>query len=301
LGLDVVGLGMSFVDYNTRIPRIPRFEEGVSVLEFDKQGGGAISTGLVTLAKLGAKVGYIGKIGDDEHGKFILDEYRKYGVDISHVVVERGKTSPFVFVLVDAKTGKRAFIVHRGSATQPLKPNEIDRDYIRNSSMVFMEGFRAYEALIEVAKTAREVGITVLIDGSSPEIVKVSNIVIAGERDAYASTGTRKPGEAVEKLLSLGPEIAVITLGKRGCLCKTREKTIRKPSFKVDVVDTTGAGDVFHGAFAYGLLQSWELENVVEFASAVAAIKCTKLGGRAGIPTFPEAQRFLRDHGSPFF
>jgi len=99
--------------------------------------------------------------------------------------------------------------------------------------------------------------------------------------------------KAAKKLFSQGPEIVVITLGEKGCLYKSCKETFTKPAFKVKVVDTTGAGDVFHGAFIYGLLKGWKLEKIAEFSNAVSAIKCTKLGGRAGIPTLKEVNELL--------
>jgi len=123
----------------------------------------------------------------------------------------------------------------------------------------------------------------------------LTDVLITSKAFAEDSTGESDYRKAGEKLRSLGLELIVITLGEDGSICLCSEDFFICNTFEVEVIDTTGAGDVFHGAFLYGLLREWDIRRVSEFATAVAAIKCTKLGGRAGLPTLAEAEKFIKE------
>jgi len=298
---DCIGMGFHCVDLLMRITEVPSFREHRStrVLNFDMQGGGPVSTGLVTMARLGAKVGYLGKVGDDYWGDFIIKEYRKYGVDISQLVVEKGKTSPCVVVLVEATTGERVFLV-LPSNLPSLRLNRTHKKYIASSKLLFLAGWG--RSIVEAAKIAKSNGIPVFIDGlATGELKGLVDIAICSEEYAYAATHTRDPIEALKKLSMDGYKIVGVTLGSKGSVFEIDGKMFRQDAFKVKVIDTTGAGDVFHGAFGFGFLQGWDIEKTIEFASAVSALKCTKLGGRAGIPTFDETLDFLEKRKSSYF
>jgi len=277
---------------------MPSFRErrSASVIDFRLQGGGPVSTGLVTMAKLGANVGYIGKVGDDQWGDFIIGEYKRYGVDVSHIAVEEGKTSPYVVVLVQAGTGERVFLPVPADLS-PLELTESDAEYIADSRMLFIGGEE--DAAVEAAQIAKHRRIPVLLDGVVVgELENLVDIAVCGEEVAYRITGTRDPQEAIEELPSEGCGIVGITLGDKGSIFRTGKGIIEQRAFSVSVVDTTGAGDVFDGALAFGILQGWRLEETAEFASAVSAMKCTRLGGRSGIPSLEEALSFLKQRGS---
>ena len=300
--LSCVGVGFHCVDYLLRITNMPSFEgpEHARVVEYSVQGGGPVSTALVTMAKLGAKVAYMGRVGDDDAGRFILDEYRRYGVDISHVKVERGGASPRDLVLVHAETGERAFIFFPFKL-EFLKIEDVDEELIRNSKILLIDGCKG-EAFIRACKLAKKAGSIVLMDGvPSKDLIGLVDIAIASDDWVRMALKAKTVQEALEKLFARGVEIAGITLGSEGSIFKTEEEVFRQRGFKVKVVDTTGAGDVFHGAFAYGIAEGWDIRKTAEFASAVAAIKCKRLGGRAGIPDLQEAINFLRKTGSPYF
>lgn len=128
-------------------------------------------------------------------------------------------------------------------------------------------------------------------------LVQACNVVIAAEHFArnVSPDGTFATGAA--HMLALGPDIVVVTRGEHGSYTLTANFEFTTEAFPVSVVDTTGAGDVFHGAYLYGLLQEWDLERIAEFAGATAALKCTRLGGRAAIPRLPEVIRFLEARG----
>jgi len=293
---DVVGLGHSAVDYLGVVPRYPALDEKIEMLEFAKQGGGPVATALVTLSRLGASTAYIGKVGDDDFGKFILEEFKKEGVDTRGVIVEKGASSLFAFCVIEKNTGKRTIFWSTGRRSE-INPGKLNKELIVSAKFLHLDGHET-EAAIQAAKWAREKNIKIILDPDiiSPgieELISLSDVVIASSSFVQNFTGEESYSEGAEKLFSLGPEIVVVTLGEKGCLCKSKDGIFTKPAFKVKVIDTTGAGDVFHGAFIYGLLKRWDLEKIAEFSNAVAAIKCTKLGGRAGIPNLEEVNKFL--------
>jgi sugar/nucleoside kinase (ribokinase family) len=250
---------------------------------------------MVTLARLGSKVGMVAKVGDDEYGKFIISEFEKEGVDTSHIVVEKGGRGPIIICLVENVTGERVFLGY--SKISQMQPEEINLEYIEQAKILHIDGFH-FKAAERTIKIAKENGILVSFDMGMwrPEfidIVGMTDILIPSKQAAIMATGENSPEKIVRKLKAFGPKIVAVTLGEEGSICLSDSDIIYKKAFKVPVVDTTGAGDVYHGAFLFGVLKNWDIESIVEFANATAAIKCTKLGGRAGIPNYRQVIDFL--------
>ena len=280
--------------------------ESVRTIIMILQGGGEVATALVTLAKLGASATYVGKIGDDPVGYFIKREFDQYGVDTSHMIVEPGATSLASMVMVDRATGKRTIVGGQPTASD-LQPNEVQPGVIEDARYLHLDGtFR--EAVLEVARRARSAGVTVVLDADVLSydadvhlLVELTDILIPSKGFAQRFTGTDDPEQAIRIMRSYGPRVVALTLGEQGSACHAGGRLFHTPAFAVDVVDTTGAGDVFHGAFIFGMLQDWPFEKAATFASAVAAMKCRKLGGRLGIPTLQEAIAFLSDRDARYF
>jgi len=299
---DVVGIGYAAVDYLGVVPRYPALDEKLQMLEFSKQGGGVVATAMVALSRLGAKAAYVGKVGGDDFGRFTVAELEAEGVDIGGVVVAPGDESRFSFIIVDKATGKRTIIWKTLEA--PLREDEIDRTHVLSGRIIHLDGHEP-EAGLAAAKWANEADIPVSLDAGSvrpgiDELIRRVDILITSSLFAVDYTGETDPMAAARKMLCGRTRIAGVTAGEHGCFCTDGMVEEHVPAFKVDVVDTTGAGDVFHGAFVYAQLQGWDLRRAAQFASAVAAIKCTKLGGRAGIPTLPQAMEFLQRAPSLF-
>lgn len=297
--MDVVGLGLCTVDHLFVLEHPPTFERGAPVRDYSTQGGGPVATALVALARLGARVGFIGRVGDDEAGRFIIQDFQRYGVDTSRIQVQPGAVSAVSLCLVSAATGDRSFCVRNTNVT-PLKPEELDRDYLLSGKFLHLDGFA--EASIAAAAMAKQAGVHTVYDAGyySPkalDLIRLTDTLIASEYFAR-SYSSKPPEEIAVEMLQYGPSIVCITLGNRGCVVATEQEVFHQPAFRVNVVDTTGAGDVFHGAFIFGLLKGYDVRRTAEFASAVAAIKCTKLGGRAGIPTLQQTEEFLRRYSS---
>ena len=295
--MDVVGLGYCSLDYLGIVPGRPEFDvDTVTLSDFARSGGGPVSTALVALARLGARTGYIGVLGKDEGGAFLRREFEREGVDLSRLRVQAGARTQICIVLVEAGTGRRSILCYRAKGELVL--DETDRTYISSARYLHLDG-NHMDAAITAARWARADGVKVSFDANRPrprldELLPLVDVLIASERFPPAYTGQEDQVQAGRSLLEIGSEIVVITLGAEGCLCLWEDGVSRVPGFQVDVVDTTGAGDAFHGAFLYGLLQGWELERTAVFANAVAAINCTHLGGRAGLPSLSEAEIFLK-------
>lgn len=294
---DVIGVGYSAVDYFGIVEDYPPpADVKMPMAQFTKQGGGPVATALVALARLGARTAFVGKMGDDEFGNFMKTELKKENVDISQVVTEPGASSQFAFIIVDNATGKRT-ILWSQSDVSPLRESEIHRDFITSAKILHLDGLQMEAALVS-ARWCKESGVTVVLDGDTirpgiQELLTLTDVLITSHAFAVQFTGENDINKAIQKMRLLGPKIVGVTLGTEGSVISWEDNIIRKPAFKVKAVDTTGAGDVFHGAFIYGLLKDWTIEKTAEFASAVAAMKCQKLGGRSGIPSLDEVLTFL--------
>jgi len=299
---DVIGVGYSSVDYLGIVDEYPPpADVKMPMSQFTKQGGGPVATALVALSRLGARTAFVGKMGDDEFGDFMKSQLEKEKVDISQVVTESEASSQFAFIIVDQATGRRT-ILWSQSDVSPLYACEMDREFVTSARILHLDGLQMAAGLA-AARWAREADMTVVLDGDTirpgiDELVGLTDVLIASRDFAMGFTGEDHLEEAIHKMRSLGPEIVGITLGTDGCILSWETTILREPAFEVDAVDTTGAGDVFHGAFVYGLLKNWPLKETTRFANAVAAMKCRKLGGRAGIPTLDEAIAFLKDSSS---
>ena len=296
--LDVVGLGYCSWDYLGVLDQIPEFDAPtVSLSDFAISGGGPVSTALVTLARLGARTGYIGAIGDDEPGVNLKHAYGQEGIDIGRLRVQPGARSPVCMVLVQTHTGRRSILCHRGSFKE-VELDAKDRAYITAARFLHLDGHHM-AAAITAAQWAREAGGTVVFDANRPrprldELLPRVDVLITNASFPHAYTGEQDLGKAARRFMSMGIKLVVTTLSEQGCVVFTSEGARQVRGFVVPVVDTTGAGDAFHGAFIYGLLRDWDLHHTATFANAVAALNCTALGGRAGLPTLPQVEAFLR-------
>ena len=297
MALDIIGVGYACQDTLVRIQRLPVWEDRVPVLESGSQGGGVVGTAMYAAAKLGSRVGMVGRAGDDQTGRAIRDDFARAGVDVSRFELHPGGASPFSVVLVDAVTGSRSFLVYRGNAPH-LTESDLDPTYLAQAKYVHVDGIQPSAAL-GAARLARRLGVAVSVDGSDVvgelpptmrELVGLANVLVCARSFAEALTGLRDEEEMCRCLLTFGPKVGVVTLAERGSLLAAGGDLIRQPGFPVEVVDTTGAGDVYHGAFLHALAAGWSLDRVQEFACVVAALKCTRLGGRAAIPTPEEVE-----------
>ncbi|MFA5393735.1 MAG: carbohydrate kinase family protein [Candidatus Ratteibacteria bacterium] len=293
---DIICLGNAAADFLAVFSHYPKLDERIMAKSLTQQGGGEAATAAVTISRLGAKVSFVGKVGDDQIGLFIRDGLKKEGVDLSRLIVEKGKSSLFSFIAIDEKSGKRTIFWHRGTAL--IEAKEMDKSFITSCSLLHLD-HRNVKAAAAAAGWAKKAGIPVTLDLDllNPELetlVKKTSVVLGSETLSAHLSST--PAKAAAEILKLGPETAVLTFGERGCLVKTREEEFFQPALQVKSVDTTGAGDVFRGAFAYGVFRKWPLKKTARIASIAAGLQCTKVGGRTGIPTLKEISDFVQQH-----
>jgi ribokinase len=294
---EVVGLGYTATDYLAIVPHLPELDTKLEVECLSIQGGGPVATALVAVRRLGSRPHYIGKVGDDEFGSFMVEELEKEGVDVTNVVVEPGATSQFAFIMVDAAHGHRTIVWTRGTVTR-LRRGEAGLGALDGCDCLLLDDLET-EAGIEAAVKARRLGVPIVLDAGSlregvEELVPLCDYIVGSSQFGRQYAGSDDPLSAAITIHERTGRVAVITAGDRGSFCASAGGRFDRKGFNVRAVDTTGAGDVFHGAFAIGILKGWELPRVLEFSNAVAAMKCTKLGGRPGIPTLGQALEFLR-------
>jgi sugar/nucleoside kinase (ribokinase family) len=293
--MEIAGLGFGSVDYLCIVPHIP-IDEKVGVIEKLTQGGGAAATAVVAASRLGADAAFIGVVGDDTAGKEILDSLEKENVDTRHMQVRPGKESAVAYCWIEQNSGKRSIAWSRGTA-MPMDAGLINEEFISSLKLLHLDGHNM-EAAVRAAEIAHANGVAVSLDAGSilpgiEKLVNISDICIASEFFACNYTGEKTVKEALCKLYMPDKKVVAVTMGDKGVIAMTPEGIIQKDAFKVDVVDTTGAGDVFHGAFARAWIMGWNVDKCLDFASATAAIKCTRFGGRTGIPGMKEVENFL--------
>jgi ribokinase len=294
MAYSVVGVGHAAVDYLGVVEKYPEIDTKIEISEFSMQGGGPVATALVTLARLGISTTCITKISNDDFGSFIQKGLEDSGVDTSGMVVEDSKVSAISFIAVDRKTAKRTIYWTRGN-TSPLKPGEIKRELFQNAKVLHVDGIMM-DAQIEAARIAKKEGMHVVFDAGTPrdgmeELIPLVDTMIASERFSV-EVGSGVMAESLKKLCAMGPKTVVITIGGEGSIGMENNETYVVPAIDIDAVDTTGAGDVYHGAFIYGILNEWKLREKMRFANIAAGLKCRSLGGRAGIPSIDEIKNF---------
>ncbi len=304
--LQIVGLGLATLDVLLRLKEMPVWEAEITRYKgFRLDGGGPVGTAMVAAARLGARVGFVGTAGNDTAAQLKVQSFLENGVDLSRMVYRDAPDDQVFFVFVQAETGERVFAGYEGVGESALRAEELDPAYITSAQYLHLDGFHA-EAALQAAKWAQEAGTCVVFDGQRtdgpvPEhvrqLVEYVDVLICGLGFAQALTGVPDAWEGREAVLEMGPRICVQTEGADGSYTVTRDEWFHTPAFEVDVVDTTGAGDVFHGAYIVGMLHNWDLRRIALFAAAVSAIKCTRLGGRGGIPRFEDVIAFLESRG----
>ncbi|GBD93906.1 5-dehydro-2-deoxygluconokinase [bacterium BMS3Abin05] len=297
---DCVGVGLCAIDYLCLVPDYPAANTKTEAVAYSRQGGGPIATAMVTLARLGAAVGFVGKVGADVEGEFVRAEFQWENVDYSNLIVDKTERTPQAFIWVDQKTGDRSIVLNR---TQWTPPNwdAIDHAVFAGTKFLHVDG-RFPELEIPAIRLAKSHGAKIVMDagGVRKEMDTYFSWVdyfVASETffKSYFKNTSLESG--LKELITLGPRAAVVTLGNAGAMGADENGLVRTPAFTIPVIDTTGAGDVYHGAFIFGLLQGWSLEKTMIFSGAVAGLKCRRLGGRKGIPSLRETQDFLLKNG----
>ncbi len=289
--IDVVGFGLNAVDHLCVVPHYPRFDSKTAILHYEKLAGGQVATTVSFTARMGLKGKYIGKVGSDEIGEFSLQSLRSERIDISSVLVEPGARNQYAFIIVDKESGERTVLWERDSRLS-FRESELKREDICCGKVLHLDG-HDHLAALKAATWAQEESIAVVIDldkvvPNTEELISKVDFLITSSNFPPDFTGIDDPIDSLLALRRYCNGFLAVTLGARGAMAAIGDECIRFPAFKVHAVDTTGAGDIFHGGFIYGLLKNWPLEKIMAFANAAAGLNCTHLGARAGIPPLSE-------------
>jgi sulfofructose kinase len=305
-GVDVVGIGLRCLDVALTTADMPNWEHGGWVSDFCFQGGGPVGTALVAASRLGVRTGFIGTIGNDDIGTIKRRSLTDYGIDISRTITLPSPERQVAFVYVHEKTGERVFARNAHMHDFPLTADQLDKDYVTSARCLHLDGFYP-EASTAAARWMRDAKREVVLDMEKPKagelepwvpgLVKLTDVLICGEGGTRAITGIADLPGAARSVLAMGPKVVVETLGERGSFTATARESFYTPAFRVNAVNTTGAGDVFHGAYIVGILAGWDARFCAIFSSAVSAVTCATFGGPGRIPTMEDVLGFLRERG----
>lgn len=297
----VVGIGSTVYDTLMLVDGFPTEDTKMQGLETKVQGGGPCATALVAAQKLGVATAYMGTIGDDPFGSFMMEDFGVWGVDTSAVRVVKGGVSFHSVVLLNKRESTRTCIWNKGTVAQPGE-SDIDLDMLKNAKVLHLDG-HMLNAAIYAAKKCREYGVKVSHDagGTYPGVENLMPYVdylIPSEEFALKMTGASTPEEAALALYDrYHPEVLVLTQGVKGGILLDEKGMRRYDSYKVEAVDTNGCGDTFHGAFVAAKIKGLSNDDACKYASAAAAIKCTRLGARYAMATDAECRTFLKERG----
>lgn len=298
----VAGIGQCSYDYLAVVDQYPQVDTKTEVLSWHEEGGGPVATALVTLSRLGMSTSFYGIIGDDEIGGKIRGSLNNERVDTSRLITREGSLSQTAFIAIEKGTGSRTIFWKRPTG-KPLMPHELDPSFITGCSFLLLDGLMK-EVSLYAARRARKERVPVMVDAGRLrpgmlDLIDSSDYVVGSEEFARDMRWELTPESLAAERKKLGVKCLTITLGQKGSITVSENERFHSPSYDVKVLDSTGAGDVFHGAYIYGAIKEWGLQDIVSFASAVAALKCTRIGGRAGIPSLKEVSTFLTSRGTP--
>jgi sulfofructose kinase len=294
---DVVGFGLSSVDHLCVVKRHPRLDSKQPLVAYDVQPGGQVPTALVALQRWGLHTAYIGVFGDDAGGTLCRMALQGEGVDLSTTVARADTRQQVSVILIDAITGERSVLSQRVEDLV-LRADEVPRALTGAGRVLLMDAVDMPTA-IAASRHAKDQGVLTVLDIDSPaagidDLLQRTDVLIAGVEFPERLTGITDLRGALRAAAQRGPWFVGVTLGPGGALAYVHGAFHYVPAFRVPVVDSTGAGDIFHAGSIYGLLQGWSVPDTLRFAAAAAALKCEKLGGRPGIPTLERALALAR-------
>lgn len=294
---DMVGLGLNATDTAIIVPHYPEYTSKVSFLEERVEAGGQVATAVVACQALGKRCKYIGSVGDDERARFQMRSLEAGGVDTAHVRVVRGCPNQTAYIIIDRRTGERTVLWYRDERLA-MTPGMLDRAAICSGRLLHVDGCDV-EANAQAAKWARAAEIPVTSDvdtlaGNMDRLLEHVDYFIGSANFPRDYTGEADPFRALEALRDqFGMRVAAVTLGADGVLALGGSGFHYSPAYDVNAVDTTGAGDVFRGAFCYAMLEGWPLERALDFSCAMAALNCTRMGARGGIAALPQVLELM--------
>jgi sulfofructose kinase len=293
----VAGVGINATDTIIRLPRFPALDSKVEILSAEVKPGGQVASAMVACSRWGLRACYVGKIGGDEAGKLQVKEMKREGVD-AHWIVAKNSASQSAYILVDEPSGERTVLWKRDPSIA-LRPADLNRRWLEGAKVLLVDGHDT-AAATRAARWARQSRIEVVadLDNLYPEIQALLHFVdlpITSKDFPERLTGENNLLRSLPKIhREFKCRLIVATLGRLGALAWDGTQFMLCPGFHVNTVDTTGEGDIFHGAFVYGLTQGFGLKETLKFCCAAAAINCTVPGARGKIATLREIERLQK-------
>lgn len=298
--MDVVALGALAVDYYAIVPKLPSEDEKTTAAEYKIMAGGVAGNVLTQTARLGLKSGWIGKLGDDPSGDILRNEFKNDGVDCSHGETINGKNSMFTWITVDSE-GSRTIVMFPNVLAEFTAQDVVQRhsDYIRSSKVLQVEAcMLPLNIMLEGLRIAKKAGTMTVFDldvapseiersnlgtiDELKEILSLVDVLIPCKHAAHELISSSDFEKDSSALLKYGAKVAAVTLGSRGCVVLNKNEQYTVPSVNAGkIIDTTGAGDAFHGGMIYALLNHYPLQRAGLFANACGGLNCTKIGARS--------------------
>jgi len=298
---DAVGFGLNAVDHLIVVPQYPEFDTKLRLIEHQQSAGGQTATAMVALRRLGLNTAYAGRFGSDTEGRFGLETLKADNVNVDFAEVVAGARNQIAFITIDARSGERTIVWDRDNRLA-YKPEEAPVEFGSLGRVLHLDAHDP-PACVRIAQVAKERGTIVSADIDNvydglPELLPLIDIMIGSKEFPRRVTGIVDEREALIELHArFGCTIVGMTIGAAGAVVYCNGEFIESRGYAAPggCRDTTGAGDAFHGGFLYGFLTGEDLETSLQFANAVAAMKCSALGARTALPTRSQLESFLRN------
>src|SRR4051812_11516940 len=295
----IVGFGENSVDIVYRLPHYPQPRTATAKVMIDRRDvrpGGQVATTLATCARLGLPTRYVGAFGDDDNGRLIRSELERRGLDVQSAVV-RSAANRYAVILLDAGDGERVVLWQRDPQLA-ISPQDVRAGWLEHATLLHVDATDE-EASIVLAGLARRRGVPVTCDvdrvtSRTAALLATVDVPILAEHVPADLTGENDPERALRSLRHTHPGRIVVTLGRRGSAMLDGDRFIHSPGHPIEVVDSTGAGDVFRGAFIYALLRGDGPDETLRFANAAAAASCTNDGAIDSVPSLEDVGRWLK-------
>lgn len=292
----VVGFGENAVDWVCRVPQYPAHDSKVRMETMLRMGGGQIATACSLCARYGLRTRYVGRVGDDDLGEFVQRDLSRETMDLQITVVP-GCLSHHSLIIVDRPTGCRTIIWDHDSKLR-YSPGELPREKLIEGQILHVDA-NDLPASVEAARCARAAGMKVCVDiDKTPpgveDLVANVDLLVASLSFVREFGGSDDWRQGLGNIARQSPGFVAVTRGEEGSAAIWNGEVFEFPAYEIEAVDSTGAGDVFHGAFIYGILQSWSIGRCMRFANAAGGLACTRLGARAGIPAIEEVLELER-------
>ena len=294
---DVVGVGLNATDTLLVVPHFPAYAGKVPFIEEMLSPGGQIASAMVTCARLGLRTKYIGSVGDDERGRIQMESLRGSGINLDHVQVRKGCANQSAYIIIDRTTGERTVLWRRPESLR-VTPEEILPEHITCARLLHIDGHDT-PAVERAARIAKEAGMPVTVDVDTiyhgfDRVLPYVDYLVASSDFPVQWTNESDPFKALEMIQKeYDLRVAAMTLGAHGALALSDGRFVYSPAFVVNCVDTTGAGDVFHGAFCYAVLRDMPMRDALDFSNAMAALNCMALGARGAIRGLDEVRALM--------